>query len=323
MKTQAPKAFVFVALGGNAAIAIIKFIAAAYSGSAAMLSEAVHSVADTGNQALLLYGSGRAAQPPDRRHPFGHGREIYFWGFIVAILLFSMGSGMSIYEGILKILEPHPPGNPLVNYLVLGAAFCFEGGSAFFAFREFNRRRGETPMLLALQASKDPSLMTVLIEDSTALIGLAIAAAGITVAYFGEMPIADGIASLAIGAALALAAAFLAYEIKSLLIGEAAGRKVVAGIQSIVDRCTKKSGLVRRVNDIRTMQLGPSEVLIVVSLDFHAEAKADDIEIVTSELEDTLRRAYPQAGWVFIDVRCAERYEKGRLQHGAQEPVDR
>jgi cation diffusion facilitator family transporter len=309
MNAQGSKLVVLAALAGNATIAVIKFIAAAYTGSSAMLAEAIHSVADTGNQGLLLYGTGRAARPPDIKHPFGHGRELYFWGFIVAILLFSLGAGAATYEGIQKILEPHPVSNVSISYIVLGASFCFESISGFIGFREFNRRRKDIPILIALRASKDPSLFTVLVEDTTALAGLLFAAVGITIAYFG-FSIADGLASIAIGIALATAAAFLAYEIKSLLIGEAAGRYVVAGIRQIVDRHSAESGIVQQVNDFRTLQLGPAEILAAVSVDFEDKAKARDVEAFTAKLDADIRAGYPQVMWLFVDVRSGAHFER-------------
>jgi len=319
MNAQGSKFVVLAALGGNAAIAVIKFIAAAYTGSSAMLAEAIHSVADTGDQGLLLYGTGRAARPPDLRHPFGHGRELYFWGFVVAILLFALGAGAAIYEGIQKLLEPHPVTDILVNYIVLGVSFCFEATTAYIGFREFNRRRKDMPLLAALRASKDPSLFTVLIEDSTALTGLTIAAIGITVAHYGY-PMADGLASIAIGLALAVAASFLAYEIKSLLVGESAFRPVVAGIRQIVERQAAQSGLVQQVNDLRTLQLGSSDILTTISFDFDDDAKARDIEDFACELEASIRAGYPQVTWVFVDIR-GEGRQASRVKFKQQEPA--
>jgi cation diffusion facilitator family transporter len=309
MKTQGSAGVMWAALAGNSAIAVIKFVAAAYTGSSAMLSEAVHSLADTGNQGLLLYGTRRAARPADKMHPFGHAREIYFWGFVVAIVLFAMGAGVSIYEGIDKIRHPHPIENVLVNYVVLLLSLVFEGMSTYVAFQEFNRRRGEHRALAAIRASKDPTLFTVLVEDTIALAGLAVALCGIAVSHLAGYEAADGIASIVIGLLLAGAAAFLAREVKSLLIGEAAAESVVGGLRKVVDDYVASDGPVQRINDIRTMQLGPSEVLAVISLDFDDTASAHDVETVSAELETQIKLQHPQVVWIFIEAKSQGAYK--------------
>lgn len=308
MKTQGSAGVMWAALAGNSAIALIKFVAAAYTGSSAMLSEAVHSLADTGNQGLLLYGTRRAARPADVAHPFGHAREVYFWGFVVAIVLFAMGAGVSIYEGIEKIRHPHPIDNVIVNYIVLGLSLMFEGMSTYVAFREFNRRRGEYRPLAAIRASKDPTLFTVLVEDTIAIAGLTVALVGIAIAHLGGYPVADGIASIVIGLLLAAAAAFLASEVKSLLIGEAAGERIVKGLNDVVQAYVAGGAPVQRVNDIRTMQLGPSEVLVVISLDFDDTANARSVEKVTSDLETQVRKRHPQVVWLFVEAKSRSQY---------------
>lgn len=320
MKVQGSRTVVLAALAGNAAIAVTKFAAAYFTGSSAMLSEAIHSLADTGNQGLLLYGSARAARPPDAEHPFGNGREVFFWGFVVAIVLFALGSGVSIYQGILKLLAPHPIENVRASYIVLGLAFCFEGASTFVGFREFNRRRGDRPALWALRASKDPRLFTVLVEDSIALAGLAIAAAGIAVTYATEWHQADGLASITIGLLLGAAAAFLAYEVKSLLIGEAAYGRVRDGVRRVVERQLTAGGPVRGINDIRTLQLGPFEALVIISLDFADDVTARTVERIAAAIEREARTAQPEVRWLFVEAKSRDSYRPKALVALASAP---
>ena len=244
---------VIAALLGNAAIAATKYVAAALTGSSAMFAEAVHSTVDTGNQALLLVGMHRAARPADARHPFGHGMEIYFWAFVVAILLFGLGAGVSFYEGVHKLGNPEPLRNVVWNYVVIGLAIVFEAGAWIVAWREFDRVRGKLPVLRAVRQSKDPALFTVLFEDTAALVGLVAALVGIFAADRLGLLWADGVATLVIGAILATAALLLAIETKSLLIGEAASPALVEDVIGVAGR----AGFVEAVNEVRTMHFGP------------------------------------------------------------------
>lgn len=216
------KKVIIAALVGNALIAVTKFGAAAFTGSSAMFSEGIHSAVDTGNQTLLLYGLKRAARPADKRHPFGYGREIYFWAFVVAILIFAVGAGVSFYEGVHKLSDPHPLENAYVNYIVLGLAMIFEAVAWWVAFKEFKAGKGKYGYLQAIQVSKDPSIFTVLLEDTAAMLGLIVAFVGILLGQLLDIPELDGVASMVIGLILALAAIVLAYETKGLLIGEGA-----------------------------------------------------------------------------------------------------
>ncbi len=216
------KKVIYAALIGNSLVAITKFIAAFMTGSSAMLSEGIHSVVDTGNQVLLLLGLSRAKKPPDEKFPFGHGKEIYFWAFIVAILLFAIGSGISIYEGIKHLISPRPIVNPMINYVVLGIACVFEGGALYVAVKEFSIVKGKRSYVEAVKGSKDPSIFVVLFEDSAALLGLIVAFVGILLADVTGILYFDGIASVLIGLILGGTATWLAYETKGLLIGEAA-----------------------------------------------------------------------------------------------------
>ena len=229
--TSGPKKVIYAALLGNSAIAVIKFVAASMTGSSAMLSEAVHSVVDTGNQILLLHGLRRARRPPDAEFPFGHGKEIYFWSFVVALSVFAVGAGVSIYEGVVHILHPRPIEDPTVSYVVLGVAMAFEGAAWLFAWREFSRARGTLGVFEAVRRGKDPSLFVVLFEDSAAMLGLVVAFAGIALSHATGLAWIDGAAAVVIGLILAATAAWLAFETKSLLIGEAADEEVRAEIR--------------------------------------------------------------------------------------------
>ena len=297
---------VLAALAGNGLIAVTKFAASAYTGSSAMLSEAIHSLVDTGNQALLLYGMKRAARPADESHPFGYGKELYFWSFIVALLLFSMGAGVSLYEGVQKFIHPHPMSNPYVNYIVLGFATVFELAAMRLAAKEFNRRRGKTPVLKALRRSKDPTLFTVLLEDSAALAGIAVAFIGIMTAQLLNMPAADAIASIVIGLLLAAAASFLAIEVKGLLIGEAASGQLVDGIRDIIGASTGADKPISQINEIRTMHLGPSDVLVAASLEFNDHETVQTIEQTIAALERSIKKRYPAVQRLFLEVQARE-----------------
>ncbi len=254
---------VIAALAGNALIAVTKFGAAAATGSSAMFAEAVHSVVDTGNQALLLVGLKRAARPADAAHPFGYGKEIYFWAFVVAILLFALGAGVSIYEGVAKLRAPHPMEKAGWNYAVLGAAFVFEAAAWTVAMRQFNAVRGKVPILRAVHQSKDPALFTVLFEDSAAMLGLVAAFVGVFCADRLGVVWADGAATVVIGVVLGLAAIGLAIETKGLLIGEAADEGLVADIMGMAGQAAFVDG----VNEVRTMHFGPEDVLVNLSVD--------------------------------------------------------
>jgi cation diffusion facilitator family transporter len=291
---------VLAALACNGLIAVSKFVAASITGSAAMLAESLHSVADTANQGLLLFGMRRARRPADRRHPFGYSKELYFWSFVVAILLFSMGAGVSLYEGVQKFLHPHPIEHAFVNYIVLSVAIVFELASTYVAVSEFNDRRGEMGPLTALRSSKDPALFTVVLEDLAALIGLVIALAGILVAdLLGWLP-GDALASIAIGCVLAGVAAFMCLETKSLLIGEAASPEVVAGVRKMIEAEAAASGAIKRVHAIRTMHLGPQDVLLTVRIDFDDAVSAARVEDIVGDLERAIQARFPEIRQLFL-----------------------
>jgi cation diffusion facilitator family transporter len=307
---------VIAALLGNAAIAVTKFVAAAFTGSSAMFAEAVHSVVDTGNQALLLIGLARAERPADARHAFGHGKEIYFWAFVVAMVLFALGAGVAIYEGLHKLADPHPMRNAGWNYLVLGIAFLFEAGAFTVAWREFDKVRGKVPILRAVRQSKDPALFTVLFEDSAAMLGLVVAFVGILCADQLGWLWADGVATLVIGGILAVAAVILANETKSLLIGEAASEDLVQGVMGLA----QAAAFVEGVNEARTMHFGPDDVLVNLSVDARDEWTAGAIEAGVSALEATIRQRFPEVSRVFIEIQAA-RASGAPLQEDGPEPA--
>ncbi len=298
MAASGSKKVVIAAFIGNGLIAITKFAAAAVTGSSAMFSEAIHSLVDTGNQVLLLHGLKRAARPPDEDHPFGYGREIYFWSFVVAVLIFSIGAGVSLYEGVKKIMHPGPIEHAYVNYIVLGAAFVFEAVSWWVAFREFRQTKGPGGYFEAVRISKDPALFTVLFEDSAALLGIVVAFAGIALGQATGMEWMDGAASVLIGVILALVAAFLAYECKGLLVGESANRPVVESIRALIGEFAGKVS----VNELLTMHLGPDDVLVNMSLDFDDGLSAADVEALVSELEKKIKNKHGQVTRVFIEA---------------------
>jgi len=296
------KKVIYAALIGNALIAVTKFVAASITGSAAMLAEGVHSVVDTGNQVLLLLGLKRAQRPADERHPFGYGKEIYFWSFVVAILLFSLGSGISIYEGVHRILAPEALHDPTINYIVLGLALIFEGAALFYALREFNRSRGDLGVIEAVKRGKDPNLFVVLFEDTAAMLGLLVAGLGVFLGQITGNSFYDGAASIAIGVILALTAIWLAVETKGLLIGEAANKGVIKGIRERVSA----SPLTERVNEVLTLHMGPEFVLANISIVFRKDAKAEEIQREIAKLDGQIKADWPDVKRVFI---------KGEAQH--------
>ena len=293
------KKVLLAALVGNGLISITKFAASFYTGSSAMLSEGIHSLVDTGNQGLLLFGLSRSKKPADERHPFGYGAELYFWAFVVAILIFALGSGISIYEGIHKVQHPEIVTNAWINFVVLALAMVFEGAATYVAFKEFNKTKGDYNYWQAIKRSKNPAIFTVLFEDSAAMLGLIIAFVGLLLAQTLNMPIFDGLASIAIGVVLAFTAIFLAYETKGLLIGEAANPEAKRKIREIIDEVDG----ITHVNGVITLHLGPEEVLVNASLDFQDDLTAGDVENITASLTEKLRKEVPVVKRVFIEAK--------------------
>jgi cation diffusion facilitator family transporter len=299
---------IYAALAGNLLIAVTKFAAAAWTGSSAMLSEGVHSLVDTGNEVLLLYGLRRSLRPPDPSHPLGHGRELYFWTFIVALLVFALGAGVSFYEGVVHMRDPEPVEKPAVNYVVLGLSFVFESFSWWVAFKEFRRAKGPLGYFRAMRESKDPTTFTVLFEDSAALAGLLIALVGITAAQVFEMPELDGLASIGIALVLAVTALVLARETKGLLIGEAAHPRLQESILEIA----ALDPAVERANGVLTVHLAPQQVVAALSAEFADELTAPEIEACVSRIETQVKTAHPEITTLFVKPQSAGTYRRRR-----------
>jgi cation diffusion facilitator family transporter len=309
MAVHSSRTVIYAALIGNTLIAISKYGAAWFTGSAAMFSEAVHSTVDTGNQALLLYGLKRAAKPADPEHPFGHGLQLYFWVFVVAVLIFGVGAGLSLLHGIEKVRQPHPIEHAYVSYIVLGLAMVFEAFVWVVAYRAFRQSQGRFGWLAAMRRSKDPVVFTVLLEDSAAMLGLVVAMAGVALSEALDLPILDGVASIIIGLILAATAAFLAYEAQSLLTGESADPEVRADIRRIAAAEPGVLGL----NEVLTMHFGPLEVLVTLSLEFADNLCATAVEDAVSNIERRIRAAHPQVSRVFVEAQSLIAHRKAAL----------
>lgn len=299
------KTVIYAAMAGNALITITKFVASMLTGSSAMLTEAIHSLVDTGNQVLLLWGLKKAKQPPSEEFPFGHGKEIYFWSFVVAILIFALGAGISCYEGIKHLLEAiQDPSHveykdPTVNYIVLGFALIFEGGALFFAWKEFKKHKGEMGYFEAIRHGKDPTMFLVLFEDSAAMLGLLVAFVAVTLTHLLKNPYIDGSASIIIGLILAGVAAILARETKGLIIGESASRPVKQAIRAIV----KEEPGVQQINELVAVHMGPESIIVTMSLDMEDSLTVSAVEEVTNRLNTRIRETFPdQVRRVFIEI---------------------
>jgi cation diffusion facilitator family transporter len=290
------KRVVYVALAGNLLVTATKLGAALWTGSSAMLSEAVHSFVDTGNELLLLYGMHRSARRPDVEHPIGYGRELYFWSFIVALQVFALGAGVSIYEGIQHVQHAVPIVNPSVNYIVLGLAFVFDGASWWLSLRQFRAAKGTMGYYEAFRSSKDPPSFMVLFEDTADLIGIVLAALGTYAAASLKLPVLDGVASILIGLMLAATASLIARESKSLLIGERADRRLSDSILRIAEAASPLS----RANGVLTVQLAPDQVLAGLSLQFPPDLRATQIEESVIDIEKKIRASHPEVVTLFI-----------------------
>jgi cation diffusion facilitator family transporter len=294
-ETESRKA-VYAALIGNVLVAAVKFAAALMSGSSSMMSEGVHSLVDTGNQALLLYGYRRSAREPDAAHPLGYGRELYFWSFMVAVLLFTAGAGVSFYEGIIHIRAARPIEYVTVNYVVLALSFVFEACSWWVAFGIFRKRKGTRSYWRSVRDSKDPPAFMVLFEDTAALIGIAIAAAGIFAADRTGIPELDGVASLAIGLVLGVAALLVARESKGLLIGERASERVVSSIAGLA----RSEPGVEGASRIFTVHLAPDQIVAALNLEFVDDLQTPQIERAVESLERRVREEHPEVVALFV-----------------------
>ena len=305
-KASGSRLVVYAALAGNVLIAAAKFIAAALSGSSAMWSEGVHSLVDSINEVLLLYGLHRAKAKPDPAHPFGHGRELYFWSFIVALMVLALGAGVSFYEGVMHLRNPHPVKDPMLSYGVLVVALLFEGTSWLISVREIRSRKGAMGYYEAFRKTKDPTTYTVLLEDSAALLGLVIAFAGLFAAHtFGE-PRFDGAASIGIALVLAASSMLLARESKGLLIGEPAHPRVR---QSILDIAAADPG-VRHANGVLTVQMGPDHVVAALSAEFEDALTTPQIEACIQRIEAKAKSARAEIMVLFVKPQTPETWQK-------------
>ncbi|MCC9136972.1 cation diffusion facilitator family transporter [Pontibacter silvestris] len=293
----ASKVPLYTALLANLLIAVTKFIAAGITGSSAMISEGIHSLVDTSNEVLLLFGIKRSQKPADRNRPFGYGKELYFWAFIVSLLIFAVGGGISLYEGIMHIQHPVLIQNPIWNYIVLGVAIVFDGISLITAVREFNRQRGSTPFWSAVRISKDPSTFVVLFEDAADVLGLVVAFLGVFLGHQLQNPYLDGIASIIIGLILISISILLARESRSLLMGESADQKELDTIVALVEA----DPAAQKVLTPLSMYLAPEEIVLVLpvvfSRDYNQATTAESI----NRIRQNIQKQYPAYKQVFIE----------------------
>jgi cation diffusion facilitator family transporter len=288
---------IYSALAANLLIAITKFIAAGVTGSSAMLSEGIHSVVDTLNEVLLLLGIRRSKKKRDEMRPFGYGKELYFWSFVVSILIFGVGGGISFYEGITHIQHPEPITNPLWNYIVLGVALLFDGISFIIAITNFNKLRGTVPFWAAVKKSKDPTNFVVLFEDMADVLGLLVALTGV---YFGHRfnaPVLDGIASIIIGLILTAVSLVLTKESYSLLMGETASTWVL----NEVIKLTKADSAILDVKPPLSMYLGPEEIILVLQVTFRKDLSAAAIVKSSERIKQAIRQKFSTFKQIFIE----------------------
>lgn len=289
---------IYAAIVGNLAIAISKFVAAYFSGSSAMISEGIHSLVDTGNGGLLLLGIRLSQRPKDVTHPFGHGKEIYFWALVVAMLIFAGGGGISMYEGIKHLIDPEPLGDPTWSYVVLALAVVFEGYALMVAYRAFRAVSGDRGIWAEIRASKDPTTFTVLFEDTAALLGLVTAGLGIYIGHLLNNPYFDGAASVLIGLILAIVAIFLGYESKGLLVGEGADAATLNGIRAVAEA----DRAIERVQRPLTMYFGPETVLLALDVEFQPKLPLTEIVAAVDRIETALRSEYPVIKHIYIEA---------------------
>jgi cation diffusion facilitator family transporter len=290
---------ILIALGANVGIAVAKFVAATITGSSAMLTEGVHSLVDSTNQLLLLHGRRMAAKPADAIHPFGYGRELYFWSFVVAILVFALGAGVSVYEGVLHILEPEPASDPLIAFAVLGLAGALEGWSTLAALADFNRARGNRSIWKEIRRSKDAPTLVLLLENAGALVGLGVAAAGLALSLITGNPFWDGLASVLIGLVLGVLAVVLLLEAKGLLIGESADPALVSAIGAAAGA---HAGVVK-VHEVLTLHVSPDMVTAMISADFDDTISARAVEQIVAAIEREVGGLFPIVTRVFVQPR--------------------
>jgi cation diffusion facilitator family transporter len=289
---------VYAALAANLGVCLAKFIAAGASGSSSLLSEAIHSLADSGNELLLLLGLRRSKKPPDREHPYGYGKELYFWSLIVALVLFALGGGTSIYQGVERLLHPRPLRDKWADYAVIAAAFVFESSSLFFALRKLRAAYPGDSIFRAIVRSKDPSVFTVVAEDLAAILGLLAAFLGILLSDLFHAPWCDALGSLAVGVILALVAVFLASESRQLLVGESGSQRLIDDVR----RLTREQPHVKRVGEALSMQLGPDEVLLNLDVEFSPEMSGSEVPEAIRRLEERIRAEHPEITRIFVEA---------------------
>ena len=289
---------IYVAIGANLAIAASKFVAAGFTGSASMLAEGIHSFVDTGDGLLLLWGDRVSRRPPDASHPFGYGKEMYFWTLVVALMIFALGGGVAVVEGVQRLVDPEMPEHLGWNYAVLALSAVFEGYSWFVSFRQLREADGRAGFWRAVRSSKDPRTFTVLFEDSAALAGIAVAAVGLTLGAALGSPYPDGVASIVIGMILAGVAVLLARESKALLVGESADGESVASIRAVVEA----DDAVERAPHPLTMHLGPDEVLLNLDVRFREGLSADDVVTAVGRIEVAIRARHPEVRRIFLEI---------------------
>ncbi len=294
----ASKTPIYSALAANFAIAITKFIAAFITGSSAMISEGIHSLVDASNELLLLLGIQKSKKPPDATRPFGYGKELYFWAFIVSLMIFGIGGGISFYEGVTHIQHPHAIKDPFWNYIVLGIAFTFDGISCITAVREFNRQRGATPFWAAVKRSKDPTTFVVLFEDVADLLGLVVAFLGIYLGHMFNNPALDGVASIVIGLILTSVSMLLARESRSLLMGESADKKILDSVIKIAEA----EPVVVKVDPPLSMYLAPEEIVLVLITEFEKTSTTIEVTDAMERIRKTIKQIHPSIKQLFIQA---------------------
>jgi cation diffusion facilitator family transporter len=297
MKGSSTKS-IYAAFIGNILVAVTKFAAASITGSSAMLSEGFHSIVDTGNEILLLHGLKKSKEPASSLYPYGHGKEVYFWSFVVAILIFALGSGISVYEGIQHLLHPGPVKDPFVNYIILALAFIFEGTTWIIARKQFSNEKGKYGYFEAVHRGKDPTNFIVLFEDSAALLGILAASLGIFLSETTGILYFDGAASIIIGLILGATASFLAYETKGLLIGESANKEIVLKIREIIASFRE----IKNINEILTMHMGPDYILVNIAVDFINSIGSSEVEKIVSRMDKKIKESISEVKRIFIEA---------------------
>lgn len=297
---NASKLSLYGGIAANVAIAVSKFVAAYFTGSSAMLSEGIHSLVDTGNSGLLLYGTAQSERPADAEHPFGHSKELYFWGLIVAVLIFAIGGGMSFYEGIKHIQHPEPIEDATWNYIVLGLSFLFEGIAFYLSVKALlAQSSGNVGFVQMLKTSRDPAVFASVMENLAALLGLAIAGIGVFLGHLLNNPYFDGGASIAIGLLLMAVAVFLVGRTKGLLVGTGVDAPTLANLE----RIARDQPQVREIRSPLTMYLGPNDVIMALDVDFADNMSSTQVAAAVEDLQDAIRREHPEVQRIFIEAK--------------------